>query len=43
MHSTGLHTTYIMAGDVTNIAVLGEVPTISLLVFSFERGCHRTG
>jgi lysophospholipase L1-like esterase len=27
MHSTGLHTTYIMAGDVTGVAVLGEVPT----------------
>ena len=27
MHSTGLHTTYIMAGDVTGIAVLGQVPT----------------
>jgi lysophospholipase L1-like esterase len=27
MHSTGLHTTYILAGDVTSIAVLGEVPT----------------
>src|SRR5580658_2857041 len=27
MHSTGLHTTYIMAGDATGIAALGEVPT----------------
>jgi lysophospholipase L1-like esterase len=27
MHSTGLHTTYILAGDVTGVAVLGTVPT----------------
>ena len=27
MHSTGLHTTYILAGDVTGVAALGDVPT----------------
>jgi lysophospholipase L1-like esterase len=27
MHSTGLHTTYILAGDVTGVSVLGDVPT----------------
>jgi lysophospholipase L1-like esterase len=27
MHSTGLHTTYILSGDTTGIAVLGDVPT----------------
>jgi lysophospholipase L1-like esterase len=27
MHSTGLHTTYILAGDTTGVAVMGEVPT----------------
>jgi lysophospholipase L1-like esterase len=27
MHSTGLHTTYIMAGDVTGVTALGEAPT----------------
>ncbi len=27
MHSTGLHTTYILAGDAAGVAVLGNVPT----------------
>ena len=41
MHNTGLHTTYILAGDVAGVAAVRRCANHTLLVFSIERRCRR--